>query len=94
MGSSILDSFLYKVPVIVSEIPPIKEYANEKAIFFEKSNPDSLYIQLRNIIENKIELTKLKENAYNYVIVYHSPQKITSLYLREYNNLLKLSPKN
>lgn len=93
MGSSILDSFLYKVPVIVSEIPSIKEYAYEKAIFFEKSSPDSLYIQLRNIIENKIELTKLKENAYNYVITHHSPEKITYLYLQEYNKLLKHSPK-
>ncbi len=88
MGSSILDAYLYKVPTVVTNIPPIKEYAQYKSVFFEKSDSNSLYTQLNSIVENRPNLTKLTESAYNYVITNHSQQKITTFYLQEYSKLL------
>jgi glycosyltransferase involved in cell wall biosynthesis len=88
MPNSILNAFYYKVPVIASDIPTIKEFAYGKAILFPSGNPDALSEAIKSVIENKINTKNLIENAFNYVSTYHSPTKIASLYLREYEQLL------
>jgi glycosyltransferase involved in cell wall biosynthesis len=88
MPNSILNAFYYKVPVIASDIPTIKEFAYGKAILFPSGNPDALSEAIKSVIENKINTKNLIENAFNYVSTYHSPTKIASLYLREYEQLM------
>lgn len=80
LGSSVLDAFIYKVPVVSTNAGGLKDLvADDRATFCAKKDAKCLAEGINKVLnsDNQIVLN----NAYNYVINNHSAVIITSQYL-------------
>lgn len=68
MGSSVLDAFLYKVPVVSTNAGGLCELVQNRGIVVEKKNPTLLADGIYELLLNENLKQKNIENAYNYVI--------------------------
>lgn len=80
--SSVLDSFLNKVPVISTLAGGLSDLIKEdRAILCEMNNPSMLSEKMNFLLENPLVGEKLVNSAYSYVVKNHDMDLITAQYL-------------
>lgn len=81
LGSSVLDAFVYKVPVVSTEAGGLKDLINaERAIACNNKDYKGLAAGINHVLDNRPQ--EMLDNAYNYVINNHSSVIITQQYLK------------
>jgi glycosyltransferase involved in cell wall biosynthesis len=80
LGSSVLDAFIYRVPVATTNAGGLKEIVNERGLLSPVHDPLQLAKNI-NCLLNDTELGKsFTEKAYTYVLQHHSVEKIAKDY--------------
>lgn len=87
----ILESFAEKLLVISSDVGGIPEVINNgiNGILYKSNNVDELCSILRNILLNKVDKTKIIENAYDCFNKYWSEEEMILKYKEIYKEDLK-----
>ena len=81
LGSSVLDAFAYRVPVVGTDAGGLKDLLSEgRAFTCPKENPVALAKAIDELLDNKAD-SAITERAFNYVQQYHSLEYITKQYL-------------
>ena len=89
LGSSILDAFLYKVPVASTDGGGLKDLVtNDRGLICKIKDTSQLAININELMENREMRKKLIHNALLYVTEMHGMEYITSNYIREFKNLI------
>ncbi len=82
LGSSVLDAFLYKVPVVSTDAGGLLDLMKEgRGIMCRKRSPKMLADGIDLILKQSTLAKSITEKAFSYVIKYHSSEYITSQYL-------------
>ena len=82
LGSSVLDAFLYNVPVASTNAGGLKDLLNdERGEVCEIHSPEKLAICINAILDNSEKTKKMVINANSYVKQFHSMEYITNQYL-------------
>lgn len=88
LGSSVLDAFLYKVPVVSTDSGGLKELVQDgRGILCKKNSPELLAAGIEDLINNCELRLKITTNAFHYVNQFHSIQYITDQYIEQINSL-------
>lgn len=86
LGSSVLDAFLYEVPVASTTAGGLKDLLKDnRAESCEKQNPKQLANCIDKLLSNPQEAKGYVKNAKHYVEEFHSMQYITKQYLNLIN---------
>lgn len=89
LGSSVLDAFLYKVPVVATGAGGLKDLlANDRGLMTGIKQPEKLAAGIHEVLDNKAENSAMVESAYAYAKQYHSPEYIVQQYIDCFKNLL------
>lgn len=82
LGSSVLDAFLYKVPVVSTDAGGLADLiADGRGILCRKHAPEMLADGIDLVLKQQALDKDMTERAYDYVIKYHSINYITQQYL-------------
>lgn len=82
LGSSVLDAFLYKVPVVSTDAGGLADLiADGRGILCRKHAPQMIADGIDLVLKQQELDAGMTERAYNYVIQYHSISYITQQYL-------------
>jgi glycosyltransferase involved in cell wall biosynthesis len=82
LGSSVLDAFLYKIPVVSTNAGGLKELINnERGIVCNVKDADAIAEGINSILENSEKGKKFLNNAYDYASKYHGMKYITDQYV-------------
>lgn len=82
LGNSVLDAFLYNVPVASTNAGGLKDLLNdERGEVCEIHSPEKLAICINAILDNSEKTKKMVINANSYVKQFHSMEYITNQYL-------------
>lgn len=82
LGSSVLDAFLYRVPVVSTDAGGLAELVEGKGLLAPIKDAERLAQQLNRILDESELRNDLSKTAYAYVLKYHSINKITDDYLQ------------
>ncbi len=63
---SLFEAMAAGVPVMISNIPPLKSIVKDNGIYFELNDPEATAEIIKSILYNKIDVNKLAEKAKNY----------------------------
>ncbi|MDX2173923.1 MAG: glycosyltransferase [Bacteroidota bacterium] len=87
LGSSVLDAFLYEVPVASTNAGGLKDLVEDnRAESCEKQNPKQLAECIDVLLSQPEKANEHVKNAKGYVEKFHSMQFITSKYLNLFQN--------
>jgi glycosyltransferase involved in cell wall biosynthesis len=93
--SSVLDSFLYKVPVISTLAGGLSDLIKEdRGIICEMNNAKMLSEKMNFLIENPVIAEKLVTNAYHYVTKNHGLDFITAQYVQLIDKMINNNTRN
>lgn len=82
LGSSVLDAFASKVPVVSTNAGGLKDLlANERGITCEVGNSEEIARGIQVLLEDKAKKEKYVNNAFDYVCKNHSIQYISDQYV-------------
>jgi glycosyltransferase involved in cell wall biosynthesis len=88
LGSSVLDAFVYKVPVVSTNAGGLADLLeNERGILCEKNDPKMLAEGIDKMLSDTLLRENVIRNAYAYVKKFHSLNYITDQYLALINSL-------
>lgn len=88
LGSSVLDAFLYKIPVATTNAGGLQETVENRGLLSPIHQPAELASNINRLL-NEPELTKsLTANAYKEALENYSLEKTTQDYLNIYQELL------
>lgn len=86
LGSSVLDAFIHKVPVVSTDAGGLKELlAEERGVLCNTGNSDAVAAGMHIFFSDEQKRIACINNAYEYVIAHHSMEHITQQYLRLLN---------
>lgn len=90
LGSSILDAFLYKVPVAATSAGGIPELLEkERGILCSVGDYESLAEGVDLLLRNTALRKKITEKAYDYVTKHHTPRIMAEKYKEIYERFIK-----
>jgi len=90
LGSSVLDAFLYKVPVVSTNAGGLQEVVEGNGLVCDIKDAKTLALSINELL-NDVDLRKdITEAAYENVIKKYSLQTITKQYEETFNQLLKI----
>jgi glycosyltransferase involved in cell wall biosynthesis len=82
VGSSVLDAFIYKVPVVSTNAGGLNDLLKEeRGILCEVKNPQMIADGIHTLLESPEQKKVITDNAFDYVIQYHSMEYITNQYI-------------
>lgn len=82
LGSSVLDAFLYKVPVVSTDAGGLADLiADGRGILCRKHAPQMIADGIELVLKQRELDKEMTKHAYNYVTKYHSVAHITQQYL-------------
>jgi glycosyltransferase involved in cell wall biosynthesis len=82
LGSSVLDAFIYKVPVVSTDAGGLPELLkNGRGILCERNSPESLAAGIEKVFTDPEMITKITSDAFGYVKKFHSLEYITKQYI-------------
>lgn len=82
LGSSVLDAFINKVPVVSTNAGGLKDLLqDERGIICEIGNSTSIAEGIDSLLKNSEKKYHYIINAFNYVCQYHSMEYITDKYI-------------
>jgi glycosyltransferase involved in cell wall biosynthesis len=87
LGSSVLDSFMYKVPVVSTNAGGLKDLVkDERGISCEIGDSDSIAKGIDVLLLDESVIEIYVQKAFDYVCHYHSMEFVTDQYLRYIKN--------
>ncbi|MGQ9810413.1 MAG: glycosyltransferase family 4 protein [bacterium] len=89
LGSTVLDAFLYRVPVVSTDAGGLREIVSSRGILCSVGDPASLARGIESILDNTELRRDLIDKAYADVIANYSIEKMGDQYLRVFSSLLK-----
>ena len=93
--SSVLDAFMYKVPVVATTSGGLQDLIkDERGIACEVNNPLMIAEGIEHILNNPALAEKQTGRAYEYVLQYHSMQHITEQYTTLIHSLFNAQNKS
>ena len=90
LGSSVLDAFIYKVPVATTDAGGLKEIVKQRGMLSQVKDAQQLAKHIDHLLNNETLRKELVEKAYQYVIQEHSVEKIGVGYKNLFIDLLSL----
>lgn len=82
LGSSVLDAFLNKIPVVSTNAGGLKELiGNDRGILCNVKDSDALAEGIDALLNNAVEKQKLIDNAFEFATQYHGMKYITEKYI-------------
>jgi len=87
--NAIVESMAAKLPVVVSDIPTLKEVVGNAGLYFRTGNPDDLAKKLEQLIINKNMRKKYANLAQNRCFNFYDNEKAIKKYEEIYRTLLK-----
>lgn len=89
LGSSILDAFINKVPVVSTNAGGLKELlASGRGILCNTGDSDAVAAGIQTFLDDEQKRTSCINNAYSYVTHHHSMEYITQQYTTVMKNKL------
>jgi glycosyltransferase involved in cell wall biosynthesis len=89
MGSSVLDAFLYKVPVVATRAGGMAELIAEgKGVACDIKSSKQLAEGVDVLLSDEQIKTEIVQRAYEYVLTHHSLQTVTDKYLQVFRQLV------
>ncbi|HVA99195.1 MAG TPA: glycosyltransferase [Bacteroidia bacterium] len=88
LGSSVLDAFIYKVPVASTNAGGLKEIVSGNGLLCEIKNAKMLAKNISELLDNQQLRNELTDKAFLYASENHSVSKITSEYIAVFEQLL------
>jgi glycosyltransferase involved in cell wall biosynthesis len=89
LGSSVLDAFLYKVPVAATNAGGLKEVVNGNGLLSKIKDSEALAYNINELLTSKDLRDTFTETAYRYVLKNHSNEFISLQYDRLFKRLKK-----
>lgn len=81
LGSSVLDAFMYKVPVVVTDAGGLAELVQDgRGILCKKNSAESLAEGMERLMDTPDMIKPMTDQAYDYVNKFHSIAYITKQY--------------
>ena len=92
LGSSVLDAFVYRVPVVGTNAGGLQELLDEgRGVTCQIKHAEQLANGIDKILStSNNELVPIVDRAYNYVIQKHNLEYITSEYIKVFSSLRSL----
>jgi glycosyltransferase involved in cell wall biosynthesis len=88
LGSSVLDAFIYKVPVVSTSAGGLKEIIGDAGLVSEIKNPKALAENLDRILSDEALKKELTEKAFAITVKRNSISKVTEEYLEAFKQVL------
>ncbi|WP_456325663.1 glycosyltransferase family 4 protein [Desulfonauticus submarinus] len=89
LGSSVLEAFRYKIPVVSTTAGGLNELLREeRGLLSPVGEPQNLAFNIQKIINDNYLKNKLINNAYQYVIKYHSLDNMALRYIEIFRSLV------
>ena len=88
LGSSVLDAFLYKVPVVSTDAGGLKDLVKEERAIVCKVKDYKMLANGINHLLDKRNINELVSNAFSYVNQYHNIGYVTKQYLHVMETVL------
>jgi glycosyltransferase involved in cell wall biosynthesis len=89
LGSSVLDAFLYKVPVASTNAGGLKEVVNGNGLLSKIKDSEALAYNVNELLTSKDLRDTFTETAYRYVLKNHSNEFVSLQYDRLFKRLKK-----
>lgn len=93
MSLSLLEALAYGNALLCSDIPENTAVAEDKAVYFEKGNVDSLAARLREICVNEQLVKKLRQDAAEFILRKYNWNDVARATCALYEDVLKNSGK-
>jgi glycosyltransferase involved in cell wall biosynthesis len=82
LGSSVLDAFIYKVPVVSTDAGGLDELLRDgRGILCKKNSPELLASGVEELLEDPKMIAGITGKAFEYVTQFHSLEYITKQYV-------------
>jgi glycosyltransferase involved in cell wall biosynthesis len=82
LGSSVLDAFIYKVPVVATDAGGLNELLQDgRGILCKKNSPELLASGVEQLLVNPKMIVDVTDKAFVYVKQFHSVEYITKQYI-------------
>ena len=82
LGSSVLDAFIYKVPVVSTSAGGLKDLVEDgRGVVCEKHDPKALAQGINLLLNDNVIAREIAEKAYDYVLKEHDMTYISGKYL-------------
>ncbi|MGC4023015.1 MAG: glycosyltransferase family 4 protein [Cyclobacteriaceae bacterium] len=92
LGSSVLDAFIYKVPVVSTDAGGLKDLVSEdRGIQCPIGDSSALAEGISELLSNEKKAKLYIANAFNYVNQFHSSNHVTNQYIKLMNQMTKVS---
>lgn len=89
LGSSVLDAFIYKVPVVSTNAGGLSDLVTEgRAIECEVKATDQLANGIDKVLSNEVDNKKMVDSAYEYVIKEHDMDNLSEKYIVLFEKVL------
>jgi glycosyltransferase involved in cell wall biosynthesis len=89
LGSSVLDAFIYKVPVATTDAGGLKEIVKDRGLLSPVHDPSQLAKNIDRLLNDAELGADFTEKAYQYVIQHHSVEKIANDYKALFTDMLE-----
>ena len=89
LGSSVLDAFIYKIPVATTNAGGLKEIVEGRGLLSPVKDAMQLSKNIDRLLNDTQLRNELSEKAYTYVIQNHSVEKIASEYKTLFSTITK-----
>lgn len=90
LGSSVLDAFIYRVPVATTDAGGLKEIVAERGLLSPVKDTEQLAKNINRLLEDSSLRTNFTEKAYEHVIQHHSVEKIASAYKDLFEEVIRI----
>jgi glycosyltransferase involved in cell wall biosynthesis len=89
LGTSVLDAFLYKVPVVSTNAGGLKEsLADGRGLLCEVGDHQAMSAAMARVLDDAPLRKSLIDKAQAYVVLEHDPGRMAQRYLTEYQRLV------
>jgi len=89
LGSSVLDAFVYRVPVVATEAGGLKETVKGRGLLCKTKDPECLARAIDMLLNDEILRKELVDRAYKDVKNFYSLEDMIDKYLTVYSSLCK-----
>ncbi len=88
LGSSVLDAFRYKVPVVSTNAGGLKDLVSGRGLICPVRDPDCLARSMNQVLRDPDSCLDMTRKAQAYVLREHGLEEMTRRYLRLYREML------
>ncbi|WP_457623063.1 glycosyltransferase, partial [Persephonella sp.] len=89
LGSSVLDAFVYKVPVVSTDAGGLKESVGDRGLLCPVGDFKRIALSINKVLNDDSLRRMLIEKGYKRAITYHSIDRVTQEYMKLFNKILK-----